>query len=176
MKLDRMDEMETFLSEKLRTLTEKRVELLIKNYQKQDKKICNTVSDILRGLANSRQGYLIISYLRSSIVTGSNEFLFAFYSDEPYVEEEPDKVIWQMDDLFRDTEDDMIEVDKMLRERFIRILSSEIETIRRSYMIKLYEKCKKLFQQIVENIEDKEGIKVYYGEYMGEMPTEIGVV
>lgn len=176
MKLDRMNEMEIYLADTLKKMAQKRVDFLIKEYREQNKLLCDLISDILKGLVNSRKGYLIISYLRSSIVTRSNDFLFIFYSGEPYVEEEPDQVFWQVEDILRGTEKDMIEIEMILRKKFIRIISCEMESIRREYMIELYAECKKLFQLILSDIKEKEGIKVYYGEYMGEVPIEIGII
>ncbi len=45
-------------------------------------------------------------------------------------------------------------------------------------MIKIFEKCEVLFKYILEEdkIGKKEGIQVFYGEYMGEKVTQIGIV
>ena len=86
------------------------------------------------------EGIVSISYLRSSIVTGSHEFYIAYYKDELFVEEEPEAVYLGMEQLFQGTESDCVEIFQILGKKFIRFLASEKEEIRRWYIWLLYER------------------------------------
>ena len=177
MELERVVQMEESIVENLNDLLEKRILRIVDNYQKENEANKN-IPDILRALIYSREGSLIIGFLRSSIVSESYAFYFGFYEDELFVEENPDYIILKLPIFFEGVEEDIIEIEKLLRRKFIRVFSSEIEEIRRHYMIKIFEKCEVLFKYILEEdkIGKKEGIQVFYGEYMGEKVTQIGIV
>ena len=109
----------------------------------------------------------MISYLRSSIVTESHGFHFGFYAEEPYVEADPDYVILKFPLLFEETVKDMEVIGRLLRKKFIRIFSSELEEIRRDYLLSIYAESGRVFEKMLKT-DDKEGKqKVYYGEYDG---------
>ncbi len=177
MGLERVVKMEEAIAENLSALLEKRILKIVDNYQKENEE-GRKIPDILRALTNSREGSLIIGYLRSSIVSESHAFYFGFYTNELFVEENPDYVMVKLPAFFDGIEEDIIEIEKLLEKNFIRIFTSEIEEIRRHYMVKIYERCGMLFEHVLEDEsnEIKEGIKVFYGEYMGEKVTQVGIV
>lgn len=176
MKLERSEEMMNEISETWDALITKRIAVVVKYYENNRDIYHNKIVDILRGLADSRQGYLVISYLRSSAVTESHEFYFAYYADEPFIEEEPDGVILEFGEFFHGLEEDISELKNCLSKKFIRIFSSELEEIRRSYTLCIYAECEKLFCWVLDNVSEQIGIDVWYGEYMGETVNKIGTI
>lgn len=51
----------------------------------------------------------------------SYAFYFGFYEDELFVEENPDYIILKLPIFFEGVEEDIIEIEKLLRRKFIRV-------------------------------------------------------
>lgn len=175
MEMERIKEMEEAIAIDTEHILKKRISIIIKKYQ-ENKEIHTTILEILRALADSKKGFLVIGYLRSSIITESHAFYFGFYKDELFVEENPDYVVLKLSLLFEGVEEDIKEMETLLRKMFVRIFASEIEEIRRNYMLRVYVECKQIFEKILEENCDKKESEVFFGEYMGENVARIGFV
>lgn len=112
------------------------------------------------------EGALVISYLRSSYITGSHNFYIAYYLEDIFVEEEPVSAWYSMKSAFRGVENDWKELYKALEKNYFHILEAEKEEIRRWYMGFLYADIEKILQLILAVDGQESGMDVYYGGYM----------
>lgn len=150
----------------LKKIVSERICQIVENVYR-DTKIGQGLKDRIESLRRDREGYIYISYLRSSFITRSNEFEILFCNGQPFVEENDESFYYSLNLLFGDIETDLKMLEFQLKKGFIRITSGEIEEIRRLYMEWLFKDCKYVFIAMLKGWEQKK-IKVYYGEYMGE--------
>lgn len=130
-------------------------------------KFAEAVDASVKKLAGQRtDGVIAISYLRSSIVTGSHEFYIAYYIGEPFVEEEPEGMYLDLHHIFEDVEADCAEIIRILGRKFVRMLDSEKEEIRRWYLCQLYEQLGTGSVPWAEETQAAVKIPVLYGGYM----------
>lgn len=164
--MDRIEEMKEFLRDMEEGMLEERIHRM-KAYCKSHENIRQEISYIIDGVIMNRQeGCVVISYLRSSYITGSHAFCIAQYADEPFVEEEPDSLYYSMSALFEGVEDDCQKLNKALQSKYIRIMASEKEEIRRWHMQHIYSKLYEVFKLILANTKYK---NIYYGGYMDDV-------
>ena len=130
--LGRLEDMKEFLREDAETLRRERRKKMDAIYADRGQVIKNDLETVLKGLADGKgDGRLVISCLRSSYITGSFDFYIAFYAGEPFVEEEPDSAYYSMAVFWDGIGEDLERMGKKLRRKFIRVMSSETEEIRR---------------------------------------------
>ena len=126
--------------------------------------------------ATDSEDYIVISYLRSSYITGSHRFKLAIYNEEPYVETFPPYKLIDMTPYYQDIDEDFEGFVEKLKSEFIRILGSEIEEVRRFYMEQLYFESMVFFQKIAEELSENQGTTpLLFGGEMGET-YQIGVI
>ena len=117
---------------------------------------------------------LVISFLRSSYITKSHKFKFTAYAGGPFMEINPFYQMVSLSLLYHETDRELERLMGIIKEKFVNITNMEIEMIRQVLMERLYESSGILFKSMIEkDIEDKSGIKVYFGEEMGDI-EEIG--
>lgn len=166
--MERVDDMKAYLQEapddlRLDKLVERRLWAIRTEFAK-------VVEAPVKELARQKtDGVVTISYLRSSIVTGSHVFYIAYYNGEPFVEEEPESVYLDLRHIFEDAETDCVEIICILGKKFVRFLDSEKEEIRRWYLHLLYERLGTFTQRQVEENHAAGGIPVLYGGYMEKL-------
>lgn len=114
-------------------------------------------------------GAVVISYLRGSIVTGSHVFYIAYYNGEPFVEEEPEGVYLDLCHIFESAEADCMEINRILGRKFVRVLDSEKEEIRRWYLHLLYEQLGDFIKPQERESDVAVGVPVLYGGYMDKL-------
>ncbi|MDE7322834.1 MAG: hypothetical protein K2N73_08870 [Lachnospiraceae bacterium] len=166
--LERTDAMKTYLQEISEGMTfdkfvERRLETIWTEFAK-------AVEAPVKKLAGQKiDGAVVISYLRSSIVTGSHVFYIAYYNGEPFVEEEPESIYLDLHQIFEVAEADCMEINRILGRKFVRVLDSEKEEIRRWYLYLVYERLGTFTQLQVEENHAAGGIPVLYGGYMEKL-------
>ena len=164
--MDRIEEMKDFLRDAEKGMLEERIRMM-KAYCKSHENIRQEIVYIIDGvIMNHQDGCVVISYLRSSYITGSHAFCIAQYTDEPFVEEEPDSMYYSMRVLFEGVEDDCKKLNKLLESKYIRIMASEKEEIRRWHMEHIYSELYDVFKLMLADTKYKE---IYYGGYMDEV-------
>lgn len=167
--MDRIEEMKIFLQEAEVSLLEERIKK-IKSRCINNKKLKQEIMILIEGVVMERiEGCVVISYLRSSYVTGSHEFYIAYYANEPFVEEEPDSIYYGMRLLFDGVEDDLECLIKLLENKYIRIMASEKEEIRRWYIQQIYRKFYEVFKLLLTDMQKEKCGNIFYGSYMGEI-------
>lgn len=120
--------------------------------------------------------YLIITYLRSSYVTGSHKFKIAVYKGEPFVEPPRFYEYFSMKQLYENINLEMDVFTNKIKQQFHNVLDSEIEEVRRDYMEALYMDSVVFFERVIQGIENKpDGIEVFWGEEVGDIRI-IGVI
>lgn len=115
------------------------------------------------------EGAVVVSYLRSSVVTGSHVFYIAYYNGEPFVEEEPEAVYLDLRHVFEDAETDCVEIIRILGKKFMRVLDSEKEEIRRWYLYLIYERLGASIKPQTEENHTAGKVPVLYGGYMDKL-------
>lgn len=166
--MDRIEEMKDFLHDAEECILEERIQRM-KACCKSHESIKQEIVYIIDGVIMNRQeGYVVISYLRSSYITGSHAFYIAQYADEPFVEEEPDSVYYSMGSLFEGVEEDYRRLHKLLESKYIRIMASEKEEVRRWYMDNIYSKLYEVFKLLLADTKYK---NIFYGSYMDELKS-----
>lgn len=170
--MERVNEMLDSIRETIVQILEKRDAQLETGYQIQKEQAAEAVKNMMSLQTKS----IVITWLRSSYITGSHKFRIAAYEEEPFVEEEPEHIYFSLDFFFDFVEDDMHLFLKHLQKQYIHIFKSEIEEMRRYYMEQLYKRCIHFFCNAVD-VSGQEGdsgrITVFFGEEMGEL-VEIG--
>ena len=121
-------------------------------------------------------GVLVFSYLRSSCITGSHNFLLSYHEEEPFIEEEPQEITVDMSPLFAGIDDDLAALNRYLTGNYIRIFPSEKEEIRRWYLLELYKNMGDIVQIIIEKTRTGQETKIYYGGYMEGDLKEMGQI
>ena len=170
--LERLEEMKEFLREDAETLRRERRKKMDAIYAGRGQGTKNDLETILKGLADGKgDGSLVISCLRSSYITGSFDFYIAFYGGEPFVEEEPDSAYYSMAVLLDGIGEDLERMGKKLRGKFIRVMSSETEEIRRWYMEGFHGEWQGIFREILEGIGEEKHVDVLFGGYMDRLET-----
>ena len=119
---------------------------------------------------------LVITYLRSSAITGKHIFKIALYKKTPFNHE----AIWHrfinLSSLYQPDSDLDEQLIKTIKNKFIRTATYELEEIRRYYVISLYQQSQFLFKPyLAKTGENQDSIPVYYGEELGETQV-IGVM
>lgn len=128
------------------------------------------VEEPVRNLLEQKtDGAVVVSYLRSSIVTGSHEFYIAYYNGKPFVEEEPEGMYLGLRHIFVDAETDCMEIIRILGKRFVRLLDSEKEELRRWYLNLLYERLGMVAEPQAGEDHAVVQIPVLYGGYMEKL-------
>ncbi len=165
--LDRLEEMKEYLGQEKEQLLMQRMEEAGRRF---GDKGCGCKADlevIIKGLAMGRaEGSVVIASLRSGYITGDGEFYVAYYADPPFVEEEPDSVCYSMKELLHGVEQDLENMNGKLRKKFIRIMASEQEEIRRWYMDEIYRRMGGVFRKEWGNREKEGQVDIFYGNYM----------
>ena len=170
--LERLEEMKEFLREDAETLRRERRKKMDAIYADRGQVIKNDLETVLKGLADGKgDGRLVISCLKSSYITGSFDFYIAFYAGEPFVEEEPDSAYYSMAVLLDGIGEDLERMGKKLRGKFIRVMSSETEEIRRWYMEGFLGQWQGIFREILEGIGEDKHVDVLFGGYMDRLET-----
>lgn len=125
---------------------------------------------ILDELVSDKEGGgLVISYLRSSYISGSHELYVAYYVEDAFVEEQPDHAYLDMRRLLESAEEDVRELNGSLEKEFIRILSAEKEEVRRWYMDLLYRRLGEVLKAALDGMPKKSGMEVCFGGFMDEL-------
>ncbi len=167
--MDRIKEMKEFLQDAEEILLQQRIDK-IKLICMSEENTRREIQTIIDGMTMERTGgCIVVSCLRSSYITGSHEFGIAYYADEPFVDEEPDCVYYNLGLLFEGIEDDLQYMNKELRNKYIRIMASEKEELRRWFMDKIYMRLGVVFKPIIKDMQNKRNIDIFYGNYMGEL-------
>lgn len=164
-------------------LTDEKNSLLAERFGKIEGMIRDNVANIrgklvdtLKELASDKDaGVLTISYLRSSYISGSHEFHIAHYTNEAFVEEEPDCVFFDMRVLFEAVEEDIHELNLKLEKGFIWLLPAEKEEVRRWYMDQLYCSFGAVMKKALKDVPGELGMSVYFGGFMDEL-EQVGEV
>ncbi len=164
--MDRIGEMKEYLYDVEESMLEERISMM-KACCRNHENIRQEITHVIDGVTMNRvDGCVVISYLRSSYITGSHAFYIAQYADEPFVEEEPDSVYYSMGLLFEGVEADYRSLIKLLSEKYIRIMASEKEEVRRWYMEHIYRKLYEVFKLLLADTRYK---NIFYGSYMDEV-------
>jgi len=95
-------------------------------------KLCELTRHQQKFIAKPPIAYLHIGFLRSSLLTGSNEFRIGFHDERLWLDTVESSVYWKGDFLFQCVEPDMDEVKKILKS-FPEMSKDEIHEIRYRY-------------------------------------------
>ena len=167
--MDRVKEMKEFLHDTEEILLKERIDKIkiICMRKENIKKEIQTIVDRLT--MGKTEGCIAISFLRSSYITGSYEVCIAFYMDEPFVEENPDCKYYSLRLFFDGVEDELQYMIKELGNKYIRITASEKEEVRRWFIDEIYTGLGIVFKMMLVDMQIKEDIDVFYGNYMDEL-------
>jgi|GEM_PF-2020587 len=163
-KMERIPEMLSFIENEMDSAIDKWNEYDYSSMNLEE--ILFTLKDMIKDINNGR---LVISWLRSSIVTGSHLFKIAAYEEEAFVEQYPPYYPFEMQNVFKEADKDMEKFIEQLQIKFTHIEASEIESIRRIYMEKVYKVSESIFRHMITDIGADGEVSVYFGEEMGEI-------
>lgn len=168
--MERISQTKEVIGEKVDSLINSRLEKMEKLLVSNADSIQNDLGIALTELTSDKKdGSLVISFLRSSYILKSHELYIAYYGGEPFVEEEPDCIYFNMKSIFSGIEEDWHEMDKELHQNFIRVFAGEKEEIRRWYMERIYIALESIMRMAVKKMQKNKGVNVYYGGYMEEI-------
>lgn len=170
--MERIVEMLSFLEEEIKEAVGSHVQWLENGDFSDLEGIIQWVNQELKSL---EKDCVVISFLRSSYITGSHKFKLAAYEGEPFIEIHPLYRMISLDFLYQESSQELAKLTEKLKDKFINVTATELELIRQAYMEKLYQSSKVLFTRMVEKVSENTGkTKVFFGEEMGEI-EEIGV-
>ncbi len=169
--MDRMIDMKKSSTVFLDGLLNERVGKAGKYFEKEKDAWIDIFRSEMRVLADMRkenEKNLVISSLCSSIVTGSNAYQIAWYDDNIYLDTNPACIFYVPEFLFRDLEEDILEIRKHLQKDYIRLMEYEVEEIRRGYMRRLYAEGKHFFTVLIKSMGRLyvHDMDIWFGEYM----------
>lgn len=168
--MERMPEIETAADLLLRELLEQRMDDAAGNFSRQQliwqQAFQGKVAELLTERDEETEN-IIISYLYSSTVTGSNDFQMALYGQEIHVDINPPCVYYQPEFLFIGIEADIERIKDFLFRRFIRLSAAETEEIRRQYLIMVYQAAKGFFRRMLPD-DHQANLAVWFGGYMDD--------
>jgi len=130
----------------------------------------------LKANITTEEASIVITYLRSSYITGTHQFKIALYENVPFMNEATLYRLVDLTPLYQRTPELIDQLTKKIRFQFKRIMPYEIEEIRRFCMEYFYKNSCFFFEKVLENIEnDAETISIYFGEEIGQI-EKIGVI
>ncbi len=174
--MGRMIQMKEVIGEKTTSLLDRRLKRMEKNLiDNMDQTLQDLETTLVELASDKKDGSLVISFLRSSYILNSHEFYIAYYEGEPFVEEEPACVYFDMKSIFSGIEEDWKELDEELCHNFIRVFAREKEEIHRWYMEQIYIALEGIMKLAVENMQKNSGVEVCYGGYMEEVKVIGGI-
>lgn len=119
---------------------------------------------------------LVITFLRSSYVTGSHAFKMALYENEPFITPPICHQLIDMSHRYADTTAGINRLAKKMNSKFSHVLSSEREEVRRWVMEQYYKESHFIFEKLFVQASSSDlAVPVYFGEEMGHV-TQIGVM
>lgn len=166
--MERLQEMYDSVEATIQTEIEKRLsswdKILLTQTETHVKNFFNHINE------KEQKGHVVITYLKSSYVTGTHHFKIALYKNEPFTNLYPVHIYMDMTMLFQNIEKDFSVINNELNDNFIRIKKGEYAEIKRCYLEQLYMKSCEVFNRILkdEKIETQERI-VLFGEELGEL-------
>ena len=163
--MERIAELIEYLEEAMETAAQEWIEQLKKVDTTSIKKILQEVGENAHP-----DSHVVITYLRSSVITDSHQFRLAVYQGEPFVEVPIYHTLLDMKPLYQEVLNDVQVLIKKLSPPYFQILSSEKEEIRRSFTVKLYQQSYHFFERVLEEMSaDHQQIIIYFGEEMSEL-------
>ena len=118
--------------------------------------------------------YISITFLYSSIITKSYDFVFGLYDEKFYVNEDTKLLYLNIDFIFNYFEEDIKFFEK--NSKISQLQTCELYYLKENYIKKYYKIAFKIFKDVIKSIL-KENIlndllekdyKVIFGQYMGE--------
>ena len=119
--------------------------------------------------------YVYISYLRSSLITGSYEIRVDLYGEDFWLDDNPITEYITIPYLFGFYKEDISEFQRLLKKEFIRFMPEEIEPVTQAYCEYYFSLVTKVFEDFYEQIIclgvpvcKPNETEIYVGEYMGK--------
>lgn len=172
--MERLSEMFEYVAEDITLALNKQKKKWMEEATKQKEIILKPCQNVYTKLEENEK-CLVISYLRSSYITGSHQFKAAIYAEEPFVEVYPAYEYISMKPWFVDIEKEVAQLAKKIAMHFIRLKASETEELRRYYWEQVYQSSVVIFEEVFKGKgkEEKNFTEqkpnVFFGEEMGEI-------
>lgn len=183
--MERSTELEKHIQEYRTGRIGKKSELLRANHMKLILEF-NSKLDILIEEQIKRQNeegqdkikHISLSHLSSSNYTESFESYFWMSSSKLYYDEHKSRVYWKPVFLYDGIENDMVEVERLLREKFVRLEAYELFTLKRKLIFddwtlfetgfyNLVKSCKE--RLVNSSLQAEDEILILYGNYMEKL-------
>lgn len=123
--MGRIPQMKETIGEKADLFIDRRLEKMAKSLTSNSTIWRNLESALEKLTSDKKEGSLVISFLRSSYISNSQEFYVAYYEGDLFVEEEPDCIYFDMKRAFGGIEEDWHEINEELHQKFIRVLQEK---------------------------------------------------
>ena len=170
--MKRIEAMLNYLEEEMEKTVDAHIQWLEQGEFPEVEEVFQWLSEELKSL---EKDCLVISFLRSSYITGSHRFKLAVYEGEPFIEKTPLHKMLPLEFLYQDSNEELNRLMGILKKKFMNITEAEQELIRQHYLEVLYQSSEVLFKRTIESVSENIGkIKIFFGEEMGEI-QEIGV-
>lgn len=122
--------------------------------------------------------YLMVCYLRSSMITGSHDYLVMLSDQALYLDDRRVERYWCPKQLYSGEAEDILSAQKEIKNKFIRVSEYEKNYVRQlveeEYFSFLEVGLSKELPQIQEweifrHMKKERGFQCVYGEYMGDL-------
>lgn len=169
--MERLDELITHLEDEMEIATQEWVKKL-QSVNANSAENTKVIKIIQETVIRNPDTHVVITFLRSSTVTGSHEFKLSVYNDEAFVDKPIYQAFLDIKSLFAEAPNYAERIIKKLSPPFVHILPSEKEEIKRVFITKLYQQSYHFFEQIVKEmmIDDQQHdqqMNIYFSGVMG---------
>ncbi|MBD5547933.1 MAG: hypothetical protein HDQ97_11125 [Lachnospiraceae bacterium] len=184
---ERREELLTAAEKLQKEQFEKRVRALEKEYQKEENRraviqtfeeLASSWNPVSIGAGNTKKAASLgITYLLSSILTGTYEMKLYLMGEEFWLEEEPLEATWRPMRFFEYYEEDMESIVKKLKNSFPRLCRAEEDAVRLRcadyYLAAICKLCKDMAEEIVESkgfreMEKRDDFFLFFGGFHKE--------
>lgn len=142
---------------------------ILKNKEEITNEFINKIINLIRKKESIDEVYIIISPLKSSIITKKYELVLGCYDENLYLDKEAIYDYFHIKYLFKNINKDVEEIKKEISKKFIRFLDFELREIILEYEYKYMELYLEYIKDIlneINNLETDKKVKILYGEYM----------
>jgi hypothetical protein len=130
--MKKLQEILEFLEDLITQTIDKRIASMKAQYHKRKTEVQDEWFKRITSCAAGRSGCFVISYLRSSYITGTHEYKLTFFQGKPYEEEYPEISFYSMAHYLTELEEDVKILLKQADRTFIRIFDWRLEEIEKN--------------------------------------------
>lgn len=118
----------------------------------------------------------VISYLYSSLLTGTHDYEFSLFSGTPFTDENGISTYWRAMFLYQCEDEDESFIKRELSKKFIRVEGYEVQALKELFFECYKDLAQKYFKTLTDELKKREEFNylkktndftIFYGDHMG---------